>query len=118
VGSSAHGSPSAVSGLWEMGETAMLDKSTPPRQVFWDADDVIQRLRRIEGQVRGIQAMVERRDACQAILVQVAAVEGGIREIGRIVSACSVAEALTGLSAAPPDPDAVRAALKRTLSHR
>lgn len=96
----------------------MSDKSAPAREIFWDADDVLQRLRRIEGQVRGIQAMVERRETCQAILVQIAAVEGGIREIGRIVSACSVAEALAGAAEPPPAPDMVRATLKRVLSGR
>jgi DNA-binding FrmR family transcriptional regulator len=99
-------------------ELIMLDSTVPAREIFWDAEDVIQRLRRIEGQVRGIQGMVERRETCQAILVQLAAVEGGVREISRIVSACSVAEALADIAHPRPDVDQVRATLKRLLGNR
>ena len=64
------------------------------RQVFWEEADLQRRLRRIEGQVRGLQSMVERRDGCRDILTQVAAVEGALSRVARIVEACSLVEDL------------------------
>ena len=85
------------------------------RQVYWDGEDILRRLRRIEGQVRGIQSMVQREESCQDILVQVAAIEGAIGQVSRIVSACSVAEALSEIGDPPADANAVRAALTQLL---
>jgi DNA-binding FrmR family transcriptional regulator len=67
------------------------------RQVYWDERDVLNRLRRIEGQVRGLQQLVENRESCRAILTQVAAAEGALQQVARIVQTCSVAEALLEL---------------------
>ena len=64
------------------------------RRVYWDEQDVIDRLRRIEGQVRGLQQLVSRKESCRAILTQVSAVEGALQQVSRIVQTCSVAEAL------------------------
>lgn len=47
-----------------------------------DIDDVLDRLRRIEGQVRGIQHMVERRERCSEVLTQVAAVRAALAAVG------------------------------------
>jgi DNA-binding FrmR family transcriptional regulator len=47
--------------------------------------DVLQRLRRIEGQVRGIQKMVEGGVPCQDILTQVAAATAAIKKVGVVV---------------------------------
>ncbi|WP_188880734.1 metal-sensitive transcriptional regulator [Alicyclobacillus cellulosilyticus] len=45
-------------------------------------DDLLRRLRRIEGQVRGIQKMVEEDRYCVDILVQIAAVKSAIHQVG------------------------------------
>ena len=50
-----------------------------------DKDAVIKRLRRIEGQVRGIQKMVDEGKYCVDILTQVAAVRSAIDKVGGIV---------------------------------
>lgn len=63
--------------------------------VFWDQDDLRRRLRRIEGQVRGIEGMVGRTASCQEILVQLAATQGALAKVVKIVEACRVAETLT-----------------------
>ncbi|MBT9260326.1 MAG: metal-sensitive transcriptional regulator [Clostridiales bacterium] len=47
--------------------------------------DLLQRLRRIEGQVRGVQGMVERREPCDTILTQISALRGAINQVGRIL---------------------------------
>lgn len=43
----------------------------------------IRRLRRIEGQVRGIQKMVEEDRYCPDIMIQISAVQEALRTVGR-----------------------------------
>lgn len=45
-------------------------------------EDLSKRLRRIEGQVRGIQRMVEEDKYCVDVLVQVAAVRAALYKVG------------------------------------
>ena len=47
--------------------------------------DLIHRLNRIEGQVRGIRGMVERDVYCTDILVQVAAVSAALNSFNRVL---------------------------------
>ena len=47
--------------------------------------DVLLRLRRIEGQLRGLQRMVEEGNSCADILTQVAAVTAAIKKVGMVV---------------------------------
>lgn len=63
-------------------------------------DDLIRRLRRVEGQVRGLQKMVEERRYCVDILTQIAAATAALARVqDRILEShlnhC-VAEALEG----------------------
>ena len=50
-------------------------------------DDYLKRLRRIEGQARGLQRMVDEEQYCIDILTQVAGDDQGAA--GRLASACS-----------------------------
>lgn len=43
------------------------------------------RLRRIEGQVRGLQKMVEEERYCADVLVQIASVQEALRGVGRVL---------------------------------
>ena len=43
--------------------------------------DLIRRLRRIEGQTRGLQAMIEAGRSCPEVLQQIAAVEAALRQV-------------------------------------
>jgi DNA-binding FrmR family transcriptional regulator len=56
--------------------------------------DVLMRLRRIEGQVRGLQKMVENEAPCADILTQVAAVTAATKRVGRVVVQTSMEECL------------------------
>lgn len=47
-----------------------------------DKDDYLKRLRRIEGQVRGLQRMVEADDYCIDVLTQISAVNKALRSVG------------------------------------
>ncbi|MHB1376923.1 MAG: metal-sensitive transcriptional regulator [Candidatus Humimicrobiaceae bacterium] len=48
-------------------------------------EDVLKRLRRIEGQVKGIQKMIAEDKYCVDILTQVAAVRAAINKVGSIL---------------------------------
>ena len=47
--------------------------------------DIINRLKRIEGQVKGVQKMVEEERYCVDILVQVSAIRSAINKVGSII---------------------------------
>ena len=47
-----------------------------------EKDDYLKRLRRIEGQVRGIQRMIDEDTYCIAVLTQISAVTKAIQSVG------------------------------------
>jgi len=47
--------------------------------------DILTRLKRIEGQVRGLQEMIQQERDCEAILTQVRAVQAALRAVGGLV---------------------------------
>lgn len=47
-----------------------------------DKADLLERLKKIEGQVRGLQKMIEEDRYCVDVLVQIAAVKAGINKVG------------------------------------
>lgn len=46
---------------------------------------ILMRLRRIEGQVRGVQRMIEQEADCGEILTQVAAIKSAVNQVGLLV---------------------------------
>ena len=50
-----------------------------------DNEAIIKRLRRIEGQVKGIQKMVEEEKYCGDILIQIAAARAAINSVGGLI---------------------------------
>ena len=48
-------------------------------------DVLLKRLRRIEGQIRGIEKMIETDRDCVSIVIQLAAVRSGIEGIGALI---------------------------------
>ncbi|NLY66795.1 MAG: metal-sensitive transcriptional regulator [Tissierellia bacterium] len=50
-----------------------------------EKDPVILRLRKIEGQVKGIQKMIEEGKKCGEILIQIAAVRSAINSVGGLI---------------------------------
>ena len=45
-------------------------------------DDVLKRLRRLEGQIRGMQRMVDEGSECRDIVTQLAAAKGALDRVG------------------------------------
>ena len=50
-----------------------------------DKEAIIKRLNRIEGQVKGIQKMVEEERYCVDILTQISAIRSAINKVGSII---------------------------------
>jgi len=48
-------------------------------------EEVIKRLARIEGHVRGVKRMVEEDKSCPEVLLQLAAVQAALKKVSRIV---------------------------------
>lgn len=48
-------------------------------------EDIIRRLKKIEGQVKGLQRMVEGDKYCVDVLVQVAAIRAAVNKVGTMV---------------------------------
>ena len=90
---------------------------TSEQQAYWDVDDLLRRLRRIEGQVRGVQSMIESAQSCQKVLIQVSAVEGALKQVSRIVTACSVAEGVVQAHESSEGPEAIKRALKQLINY-
>jgi DNA-binding FrmR family transcriptional regulator len=60
---------------------ATVERTSPKRGYTDHKDDVLVRLRRIEGQTRGIQGMVEEDRWCPDILQQIAAVQAALDKV-------------------------------------
>ncbi|NLZ52209.1 MAG: metal-sensitive transcriptional regulator [Thermoanaerobacteraceae bacterium] len=52
---------------------------------FENKANLQQRLRRIEGQIKGIQRMIENEKYCADILIQIAAVRAALNKVGLII---------------------------------
>ena len=48
-------------------------------------DECIRRLKAAEGQVRGLQEMIEAQRPCMEVLTQLAAVQSALRQVSRII---------------------------------
>ena len=69
--------------------------------------DYLARLRRIEGQVRGLQRMVEQDTYCIDILQQVAAIDGALQKVSVGLLGDHIGHCVTG-AAADDDPERTR----------
>ena len=50
-----------------------------------DVDAVVARLKRIEGQIRGISSMVQKDVPCEDILVQISAAKSALHKTGQLI---------------------------------
>jgi len=55
-------------------------------------NDIVARLRRIEGQARGIQRMVEEERSCEDIIIQVAALKAAVTQAGVAIAGSHLVE--------------------------
>ena len=50
-----------------------------------DVDAVIKRLKRIEGQIRGLMKMIEEDKSCDEILIQIGSVKSALHKTGQVI---------------------------------
>lgn len=50
-----------------------------------DKNDIVVRLRKIEGQVKGIQKMIEEEKCCSDVMIQISAIRSAINKVGGIL---------------------------------
>ncbi len=96
------------------GEESPRRKSPAAPQIFSEAaqDDLMDRLRRIEGQVRGVQRMVEEGRDCRAILNQLTAVRAAAYQVSLLLVRDYATQCLRESDEAETIDDLVK-----TLSH-
>lgn len=75
----------AVSGGFGDAEPAAPAESVFRHAYSQDQGTLIRRLRRIEGQVRGIERMIERREYCVDILQQTAALRAAVDSVSLLI---------------------------------
>ncbi|MBQ1467006.1 MAG: metal-sensing transcriptional repressor [Solobacterium sp.] len=63
---------------------------THKKRTAKEQQDLITRLRRIEGQIRGIEKMVENDAYCPDILVQVSAATSALNSFNKVLLACHI----------------------------
>lgn len=61
-----------------------------------EVKDILLRLRRIEGQVRGLQRMIEQRRSCEDVMTQIMAVRAAIDKVGLLALQRHVDECMSG----------------------
>ena len=66
---------------YERRAAALTDPAPSPRLAMAAERDLLVRLRRIEGQVRGVEAMVAGDRPCADVLQQIAAIEAALRQV-------------------------------------
>jgi DNA-binding FrmR family transcriptional regulator len=80
-----------------MDKGTFMDATKPIRSISeCTQSEVLLRLRRIEGQVRGIQRMVEENRECRDVVVQLAAVKASIASLNTLVAETYAQECLCG----------------------
>lgn len=62
---------------------------------------ILDRLRRIEGQVRGLQHLIENEAGCVDILIQVAAVTAALKRTGSAIISAHIEQCLNDASKSP-----------------
>ena len=78
-----------------------------------EAETLLTRLRRVEGQIRGIQRMLEEGRDCEDVLTQLVAARSALDRVGLLLMDCHIERCLLGdLPCDEPRVQALREALK------
>lgn len=66
-----------------------------------EKEDILARLRRIEGQIRGIQGMIEKGRDCEAIVTQLMAARAALDKAGLTIISYHLEQCLTSPAESP-----------------
>lgn len=78
------------------GKNVSADDEATSYLRYWNGEDLVTRLRKIEGQARGIIGMIEKEQNCSSILYQLSAMSGALREISGIINTCEMISNVLG----------------------
>jgi DNA-binding FrmR family transcriptional regulator len=90
----------------------MAEITTPGQAVNDDVDRVLNRLRRIEGQVRGLQRMIDEGKDCEQVLTQLSAVKSALDRVGIHLISHRMKECMEHSSGVPVDEAAMEQAFE------
>ena len=76
---------------------------TPLAATAEERHAILNRLRRLEGQVRGLQAMIDSGQDCEAVLTQVMAAKSALNRVGLMIIGHSMKSCLAAGDAATKD---------------
>ncbi len=62
-----------------------MENNNADSECYESKEDILKRLRRIEGQIKGIHKMISEDKQCVDILTQVAAVRAAINKVGGVI---------------------------------
>ncbi|HZK48470.1 MAG TPA: metal-sensitive transcriptional regulator [Thermoleophilia bacterium] len=95
----------------------MDDTSTSSEATKDDVTAVLNRLRRIEGQVRGLQRMIDEGKDCEQVLTQLSAVKSALDRVGIFLISHRMKECLATGSSAEVDEAAMEQAFEIFLKY-
>lgn len=84
---------------------------------YEDASKLINRLRRVEGQSRGLQRMIEEGRSCEEIFTQLAATKAALDQVGVLLISTKMRECLMGTTQELATQEAVEKALEAFLKY-
>lgn len=82
-----------------------------------EAGRLINRLRRVEGQSRGLQRMIEEGRPCEEVFTQLAATKAALDRVGVLLVSHKMRECLAEETAGSVAPEAVEKALEAFLKY-
>jgi CsoR family transcriptional regulator, copper-sensing transcriptional repressor len=71
-----------------------MTEPSDPLEITEEQRRIINRLRRLEGQIRGLQSMIESGQHCEAVLTQVMAAKSALNQVGMQVIGHAMKECL------------------------
>jgi DNA-binding FrmR family transcriptional regulator len=87
------------------------------RYEYEDASRLVNRLRRVEGQSRGLQRMIEEGRSCEEIFTQLAATKAALDQVGVLLISLKMRECLVGETQELATQEAVEKALDAFLKY-
>jgi DNA-binding FrmR family transcriptional regulator len=82
-----------------------------------DVARLINRLRRVEGQARGLQRMIEQGRPCEEVFTQLSATKAALDQVGVLLISLKMRECLAGDVQQLPTEEAVEKALDAFLKY-
>jgi CsoR family transcriptional regulator, copper-sensing transcriptional repressor len=94
-----------IRGIPTMADKTAVDSELEDEATREHKKSVLDRLRRVEGQVRGLQRMVEEGKPCADTVTQISAVMGAMKRVAAIMVACSMRQAIQCAASDCRDPE-------------